>query len=58
MENLIKDSVSNKVDEQEALIHNVQTKQTADSFISYQQLLIENGILQDYLETFGKMEDK
>jgi len=58
MENLIKDSVSNLVEEQETLIHNVQTKQTADAFRSYQQLLIENGILQDYLETFGTMEDK
>jgi hypothetical protein len=58
MENLIKDSVSNMVDEQETLIHNVQTKQTADAFITYQQLLIENGILQDYLEVFGSMEDK
>jgi hypothetical protein len=57
MEKLLKDSVSSLVEEQETEFHNVDTMLATSSLASDQESMIENGILQDYLDVFGTMED-
>jgi hypothetical protein len=57
MEKLLKDSVSSLVDEQDAEFHDVDTMLATNRLASDQESMIENGILQDYLDVFGSMED-
>jgi len=57
MEKLLNDSVSNLVDEQDTRFHDVDTMLATDSLAFDHESMIENGILQDYLDVFGSMED-
>lgn len=57
MEKLLKDSVSSLVDEQETEFHDVDTMLATKRLASYQESMIENGNLRDYLDVFGSMED-
>ena len=57
MEKLLKDSVSSLVDEQDTEFHDVDTMLATNRLASDQESMIENGILQDYLDVFGTMED-
>lgn len=57
MEKLLKDSMSGLIAEQEVELHEVDRMLTSQSQATDQESMIENGILQDYLDIFGKMED-
>jgi len=57
MENLLKDSMSSLAIKQEAGFHDVDMMLATKSLASDQESMIENGILQDYLDVFGSMED-
>jgi hypothetical protein len=57
MENLLKESVSNLVLEQDSKFHNVDTMLATKSLASDQESMIEIGNLLDYLDVFGSMED-
>ena len=57
MEKLLKESVSSPVHEQDTEFHDVDTMLATNSLASDQESMIENGILQDYLDVFGSMED-
>jgi hypothetical protein len=57
MEKLLKESVSSLVHEQDTEFHDVDTMLSSNSFASDRESMIENGILQDYLDVFGSMED-
>jgi len=57
MENLLKESMSSLVIEQDAEYHDVDTMLATKCLASDQESMIENGILQDYLDVFGSMED-
>jgi len=57
MEKLLKESVSSLVHEQVAEFHDVDTMLATNSLASDQESMLENGILQDYLDVFGSMED-
>jgi hypothetical protein len=56
MENLLNDSVSNLV-EQTNLFQDVDTLTTSKISVGDMESMIEVGILQDYLDILGKMED-
>ena len=55
MEKSLNDSVPNLVNIKEE--HNAGKMLATDSLALEQESLIENGILQDYLDVFGSMED-
>ena len=57
MEKLLKNSVSNLVDMKDTRVHDADAMLASDSLASDQESMIENGILQDYLDVFGSMED-
>jgi hypothetical protein len=57
MEKLLKESVPGSVNEQATEFHDVDTMLATNSLASDQESMIENGILQDYLDVFGSMED-
>jgi hypothetical protein len=57
MEKLLKDSVSSLAKEQDAEFHDVDTMLATNCLALDQESMIENGILQDYLDVFGSMED-
>ena len=57
MEKLLKESVSSLVNEQDTEFHDVDTMLASNSLASDRESMIENGILQDYLDVFGSMED-
>jgi hypothetical protein len=57
MENLLKESSSNLVLEQDAKFFNVDTMLATKSLASDQESMIEIGNLLDYLDVFGSMED-
>jgi len=57
MEKLLKDSVSSLVHEQDTEFHDVDTMLATTCLALDQESMIEKGILQDYLDIFGSMED-
>jgi hypothetical protein len=57
MEKLVKDSVPNLVNEKNSELHGVETMLASNCLALDQESMIENGILQDYLDVFGSMED-